>query len=85
MTRMSERKSRLLVEFSDSVREHGKNREVTMEFSPYLVTVRLKGLRTRYQISPAAIYNRAVMIEVDRRRAERKAAKRPKHGKARTR
>jgi hypothetical protein len=68
----SKRKSRK-VEFSDVVRERGKSREVTMEFTPYLVSVRLKGMRQRFEISPAGIYNYAVRIAVERRRLERKA------------
>ena len=74
MSRLDSRKSRLTVEFSETIREHGRHREVTMELSPYGVTVRLKGLRTRFVISPAAIYNRAVLLEVERRRAEKKAS-----------
>lgn len=73
MTSLAKRKSRLRVEFSDAVRERGKIREVTMEFTPYGVRVRLKGLRSAYDISPAAIYNKAIMLEVERRRAERKS------------
>ena len=83
MTALSERKSRLRVEFSDAVRERGKLREVTMEFTPYAVTVRLKGLRQSFTISPAAIYNRAVLLEVSRRQAEKKAARKAA-GKVRT-
>jgi hypothetical protein len=73
MTRLATRKTRLSVEFSDCIRERGKLREVTMEFTPYAVSVRLKGLRSSYAISPAAIYNRAVLMEVERKRAEKKA------------
>jgi hypothetical protein len=75
MTQLSKRKSRLRVEFSDAVRDRGRLREVTMELTPYGVTVRLKGMRTAYEISPAAIYNRAVLLAVEKRRAEKKAAK----------
>jgi len=55
------------------VRERGKSREVTMEFTPYLVSVRLKGMRQRFEVSPAGIYNYAVRIAVERQRLERKA------------
>lgn len=72
MTKMSTRKSRLLVEFSDAVRERGRLREVTMEFSPYGIKVRLKGMRSSYEISPASVYNSAVLKDVERKRAERK-------------
>lgn len=73
MTRLATRKTRLVVEFSDCLREQGKLREVTMEFTPYEITVRLKGLRSSYAITPSQIYNRAVMFHVERKRAERKA------------
>jgi RecA-family ATPase len=73
MTKMSSRKSRLIVEFSDCVRERGRLREVTMEFSPYGIRVRLKGMRSSYEISPASVYNVAVLKDVERKRQERKA------------
>jgi len=75
VTSLAKRKTRLSVEFSDCIRERGKLREVTMDFTPYGIKVRLKGLRSVYEISPAAIYNRAVLLEVERRRAEKKKAK----------
>jgi hypothetical protein len=80
LTRLDQRKSRLIVEFSDCVRERGKLREVTMQFSPYGVTVRLKGLRSSYSISPAAIYNRAVLLEVEKKRQEKKAKAQSRSG-----
>jgi len=73
MTSLAHRKTRLSVEFSDTIRERGKLREVTMLLTPYGVQVRLKGLRSVYEISPAAIYNRAVLLHVEKQRAERKA------------
>jgi len=75
MNNLATRKTRLSVEFSDCVRERGKLRNVTFDLSPYSVRVRLKGMRTGYDISPAAIYNRAVLLEVEKRRKERKAHK----------
>jgi hypothetical protein len=44
-----------------------------MEFSEYGIRVRLKGLRTAFEVSPASVYNLAVMKEVAARRAEKKA------------
>lgn len=75
MTSLSKRKNRLCVEFSETVRECGKSREVVMEFNPYCITVRLKGLRSRFEVSPGGIYNQAVRLSVEKRRAERKAKK----------
>lgn len=76
MAKLAKRKTRLECEFSDTVRERGQLREVIMEITPYLITVRLKGLRQRYEVSPAGIYQQAVLTAVEKARAEKKAAKR---------
>ncbi len=78
MSSLAKRKTKLSVEFSDCVRERGKLREVTMVLTPYGVSMRLKGMRSVYEISPASIYNLAVLKEVERRRAEKKKAKKGK-------
>lgn len=75
MTSLAKRKTRLSVEFSDTIRERGKLREVTMQFTPYGITVRLKGLRSNFEVSPASIYNLAVAKHVQRVREEKKAKK----------
>ena len=75
MTSLARRKTRLAVEFSDCVRERGKLREVVMELTPYGMKVRLKGMRSSFDISPAAVYNQAVLKFVAARRAEKKARK----------
>ena len=75
MNNLATRKTRLSVEFSDCVRERGKLRNVTMDLSPYGIRVRLKGMRAGYDISLARIYNQAVLLEVERKRKERKAKK----------
>lgn len=75
MTDLSTRKTRCVVQFSDCVREKGKLREVIMELSPYGAKVRLKGMKTSFDLSPASIYNLAVLKEVDRKRAEKKGKK----------
>ena len=75
MTRLDQRKSKLSVETSDTVRECGQLREVIIEAdsSGYILYVRLKGLRSRFPISPGGIYNAAVKIAVEKARAEKKA------------
>lgn len=73
MTPLANRRTKLAVEFSDAVRERGKLREVVMQFSPYGVTVRLKGMRCSFDVSPASIYNLAVLKAVAAKRAEKKA------------
>lgn len=75
MTNLSTRKSKCIVQFSDTIRERGRLREVIMEFSPYGIKVRLKGMRSSYDISPASIYNSAVLKFVAAQKSEKKAKK----------
>ena len=75
---LAKRKSRLVVEFSQTITDRGRSREVVMELTPWGITVRLKGMRTRFEITPASVYNRAVILAVEKRRQERKAAKKEK-------
>ena len=74
MTKLSKRKSRLVIETCDTVRERGKLREVIAEPDPqgYTVALRLKGLQTRYDISWGGIYETAVKLAVERTRAEKR-------------
>jgi hypothetical protein len=74
MTKLPGRKSRLMIETSDTVREKGKLREVIVEPDPqgYTVALRLKGLQTRYEISWGGIYALAVKLAVERARAEKR-------------
>ena len=73
MTALCHRKTKLCVEFSDAVRERGKLREVVFDLSPYGIRVRLKGMRCAFDVSPASVYNLAVMKFVAAQRAEKKA------------
>jgi hypothetical protein len=75
MSILAKRKTRCILEFSDCIRERGKLRPVLFELTPYGVKVRLKGLRGSFDISPCSVYNLAVMKEVSRIRAEKKAKK----------
>lgn len=75
MTILEKRKSRLQIITSDVVRERGKFREVVLEAHPYYANVRLKGMRSGFQVSWAGIYNLAARLEVERAKAEKKAAK----------
>ena len=75
MTDLAQRKTRCVVQFSDAVREKGKLREVIFELSPYGVRVRLKGLRQAFDVSPASVYNLAVLKAVAARKAEKKERK----------
>lgn len=75
MTALDKRKTRLSVEFSDAVRERGRLRPVTMDLTPYGVRVRLKGMRCSFDVSPASVYNLAVLKFVAAKKAEKKARK----------
>ena len=75
MTNLSTRKTRCIVQFDDCVRERGKSREVIFTLSPYGISVRLKGMRVAFDVSPASVYNLAVMKAVAAQRAEKKARK----------
>lgn len=72
MTALEKRKSRLVVEASDCIRERGKLREVTLELHPYTLSVRLKGMRQSFELSYAAIYDLAVKKHVAALRAEKR-------------
>lgn len=73
MSKLCERKSRLVAEFSETIRERGRSREIVVQLSPYNIRVKLKGCRQWYDLSPASCYNLAVAKEVARQRAEKKA------------
>lgn len=79
MAHLEKRKSRLTFTTADTVRERGKLREVVVEATtPYWATVRLAGMRKSYKVSFASIYTLAVKQEVEKQRAEKKAAKKGK-------
>ena len=75
MTDLSTRKTRCIVQFSDAVRERGKLREVIFQLTPYGISVRLKGMRSAFEVSPASVYTLAVLKSVQKARDEKKAKK----------
>lgn len=80
MTPLHARKSRLVLETSDTVRERCKLREVVLEAhsaTPCLITVRLKGTRTRFTVEASAIYHFAAKLRANQLRAEKCANRRP--------
>ena len=81
MSVLAKRKSKCVLEFSDTIRERGKLREIIFDLSPYGIRVRLKGLRGSYEITPASVYNSAVTRAVALKRAEKLAAKKARKGK----
>ena len=77
MTRLDKRKSKLIIETSDTVRERGRLREVIVEphSNGYTLSVRLKGCRMKYDLSWGGVYAFAARVAADRMRAEKKAKK----------
>jgi len=75
MTSIARRKTKLVIETSDTVRDHGKYREVIVEAHPLHATVRLKGMRTAYTIDWASVWSMADRAEAERVRREKKAGK----------
>jgi hypothetical protein len=75
MTSLAKRKSRLVIQTEDCIRERGKLREVQIEAHPYYATVKLKGMRVSYQVSWASVYGLAVKQAVEAARREKKTQK----------
>jgi hypothetical protein len=73
MTSLGKRKTRLIFTTCDTVRERGKLREVVIEAQTHYAVVRLAGMRKRFPISYATIYQTAAKIAAERLRAEKKA------------
>ena len=71
MTRLTERKTKLIFVSADVVRERGRLREVIIEAKPMHAEVRLAGMRTSFPISWSALYHAAGRIAAERARAEK--------------
>lgn len=78
--RLTDRKTRLVFETADEIRERGKYRQVVIEAQPTHATIRLKGTHKRLLLSWAGIYQFAAKAEADRIRSEKKAARKAKRG-----
>lgn len=77
MTRLSQRKSRLIFVTEDEVRYRGKYRRVVVEAdaSGYTARLRLEGTRARFEVSWAGIYQQAVKWHVESERRAKRLAK----------
>lgn len=76
MTSLAKRKTKLIIQTDDCIRERGKLREVQIEAHPYFATVKLKGMRQTYEVSWASVYALAVRQAVEAARREKKSRKR---------
>lgn len=75
MTKLEKRKTRLVFQTADEIREQGKHRQVIVEAHAGYCTVRLAGLRRGYDISYGAIFHQAVKMSVAADRAAKKAGR----------
>lgn len=75
MTKLSQRRTRLIFETGETIRSRGKLREIVVGADTYGAYVRLKGTKQRLPISYGAIYVLAAKLEANRVRAEKLAAK----------
>lgn len=75
-TALASRKSKLVFETGDVIRERGKLRAVVIEIaSPTVAYVRLKGTRTRFPFEWSAVYHMGAKNQAIRERNEKKAAR----------
>jgi hypothetical protein len=77
MTKLTERKTRLLFETEATARYRGKLRTIVVEpdMQGYTSALRLKGTQVRYEISWEAVFDQAAKIYADRARYERQVAR----------
>lgn len=75
MTHLETRKSRLVFQTGDMIREKGRLREVVIEARPGYANVRLAGMRTAFAVSWGGIYHFAARLQQEKERAEKKAKK----------
>jgi hypothetical protein len=75
VTALSQRKSKLIFETGDTVRERGRRREVIIEAEDTYAFVRLKGTRTRFMIEWSAIYTAAAKLAAAQQRREKLGGK----------
>lgn len=76
MSALAERKTKLVFETAETVRECGRSRSVIIEAQPYIALVRLKGTRKAFPISYGAIYHAAARLAaVEARSAKKRGSK----------
>lgn len=78
MMSISERKTKLKFQTASAVWERGENRPVVIEAHAAFCLVRLKGMRKSYIITYAQVFNKAVKMEVEAERREKREKKKAK-------
>lgn len=76
MSKLSQRKSRLVVETENTVYERGRNRKIIVELRPGYAIYRLKGTRRMVVVSYTSALNLGIHNEALRKRLEKSAKRR---------
>lgn len=80
MTKLQERRTRLIIETPIEIKSQGKYRNIVLDCKPGGCLVRLKGTRKTFSIAWETVYQTAAKIEAEAKRREKREAR--KHGKA---
>jgi hypothetical protein len=78
MTRLSNRKRRLVLETAQSIRERGKDRPIVAEPTDAVLQLRLKGTRRVLVVNWSTIYYHAAKLHADLTRRQREEARKAK-------
>ena len=76
MTKLSQRKSRLVVETSNAVYDRRRQREIILELKPGYMILRLKGARRNFPLSYTSALNLAIRNQQAQKRLEREKKRR---------
>lgn len=71
MSKLSQRKSKLIVETENAVYERGRNRQIIVELKPGYAIYRLKGTRRMVVVSYTSALNLGIRNEAARKRLEK--------------
>ena len=69
--KLSQRKSKLVVETDNAVYDRRRQREIVVELKPSYMILRLKGTRAVYTITYPSALNQAIRNEAVRKRLEK--------------
>lgn len=72
MNRLATRKTRLALLTEATVHYRGRERHLIVEPGPHLVSVRLAGTRTRYEVSWQSVFNLGARIAGEKEWQERR-------------
>jgi hypothetical protein len=78
MSKLTERKSRLVVETANTVYDRRRQREILMELKPDYMVLRLKGTRAQFVLSYTSALNLAIRNDKLRKQLEKAKIKKVK-------